>query len=726
MAVLGVALALCLGALGTVSAPALAQGSGYYVTFVARSCPSYMDIFANKARNDILESLEDLGPNTQYTKPAQLVDPAYEDLSPQDACSPLPGWKFTLGTSYQSRADTGVWGSLSKVSHPFGTPIVTEEKTPLLDQSGVVVDDEDIAGATTIELTDAERRQASNRDQLWAQGGVPGDPVNTAAFPGPGYGFGALRCATDNLNGDNVEYIYFPSGVTHVFCYGLYVKRPAPAGEITIQKRVTGAPAGENPSFPFYGSISYNPGGFQLSNGGSKNFYRAGGSTWEVTERIVDAYSLTSIGCTATTPGGGPAQSTTTITGGRAAIHLVAHEHVTCVYNNAYVPPTGNLTINKISRGGAGDFDYTVTPDSGGGAHRLRATTTQTGVPVAATPELPHLAPGGYTVRERSPVSADGHWQPVSVNCDGTQHNATSPLHVEIRSAQTTNCTFVNVFIPRGSISIAKITYGATGTAAFLVTPFTGSPAAFSQRATTTTSGVPADAIPDTPADATGHLRLGRYTIAEQSPPSNPADAWAVTSVECNGVLQPFDDGAVTVNLTRKQPGVHCAFSDTFTPNPPPPPPEPTVPATPPSPTKPDATPAYSLSDLAVTKQALTPVAIRGQAVSYRITVTNHGPDPAERVVVDDQPSGHAVIVDVRTPVGSCRRTPHLVCQLGTVKAHDSVVLTVSLIPMPGSERFTNRAVVGTATQELTLANNSAMATVRVLVPGPPPSGGRG
>jgi len=261
MAVLGVALALCLGALGTASAPALAQGSGYYVTFVARSCPSYMDIFANKARNDILESLEDLGPDTQYTKPAQLVDPAYEDLSPQDACSPLPGWKFTLGAS---------------------------------------------------------------------------------------------------------------------------------------------------------------------------------------------------------------------------------------------------------------------------------------------------------------------------------------------------------------------------------------------------------------------------------------------------------------------------------TSNPPPPPPEPTVPPTPPSPTKRDATPAYALSDLAVTKQALTPVAIRGQAVSYRITVTNHGPDPAERVVVDDQPSGHAVIVDVRAPVGSCRRTPHLVCQLGTVKAHDSVVLTVSLIPMPGSEWFTNRAVVGTATQELTLANNSTMATVRVLVPGPPPSGGRG
>ena len=97
-----------------------------------------------------------------------------------------------------------------------------------------------LAGATTIQLTDDQRRQASNPSRLWAQGGVPGDPVLANKFPGPEFAFGTLRCASDNLNGDNVEFIYFPAGVTHVFCYGIYVKPPPTSGTITIRKQVTG------------------------------------------------------------------------------------------------------------------------------------------------------------------------------------------------------------------------------------------------------------------------------------------------------------------------------------------------------------------------------------------------------------------------------------------------------------------------------------------------------
>jgi hypothetical protein len=61
-----VAVVVAAGALATPGL-ALAQGSGYFVTFVARSCPSYSDVFANKARNDIQESLENLGPDSPYT-----------------------------------------------------------------------------------------------------------------------------------------------------------------------------------------------------------------------------------------------------------------------------------------------------------------------------------------------------------------------------------------------------------------------------------------------------------------------------------------------------------------------------------------------------------------------------------------------------------------------------------------------------------------------------------
>lgn len=112
--------------------------------------------------------------------------------------------------------------------------------------------------------------------------------------------FAALRCATDNLNGDNVEYVFFPAGVKHVFCYELLVNPAPTSGLITIEKQVIGGPAGEHPAFPFSGNISYDPNGFQLSDGGSVDFYRAGVATWNAAEGTVAGYQRASVDCTAT------------------------------------------------------------------------------------------------------------------------------------------------------------------------------------------------------------------------------------------------------------------------------------------------------------------------------------------------------------------------------------------------------------------------------------------
>jgi hypothetical protein len=49
----------------------------YQVTFVARQCPNYTDIMANRARNNIQESLRDLGKNTLY-QDQQPIDPSIE------------------------------------------------------------------------------------------------------------------------------------------------------------------------------------------------------------------------------------------------------------------------------------------------------------------------------------------------------------------------------------------------------------------------------------------------------------------------------------------------------------------------------------------------------------------------------------------------------------------------------------------------------------------------
>jgi hypothetical protein len=80
--------------------PAASEVGGtaqYSVTMAARVCPAYSDVFANRARNNIMESLQDLGPDSQYTN-FVAVDPSVEDgMAPQTACKPLPNWTFAFG-----------------------------------------------------------------------------------------------------------------------------------------------------------------------------------------------------------------------------------------------------------------------------------------------------------------------------------------------------------------------------------------------------------------------------------------------------------------------------------------------------------------------------------------------------------------------------------------------------------------------------------------------------
>jgi uncharacterized repeat protein (TIGR01451 family) len=720
------------------ASPVLARGRGpsYQVTFVARWCPAYTDIFANRARNDIVESLQDLGPDTQYDDTGILINPAYEKMPPQDRCQSIPQWEFTLGTGYQSRAVTGVWGSLSKVTNPYSTGIVTKVLTPLLNDDGSPVPFRFVAGAVTIRLTPDQAQEAGEPDRLWAQGGTPDDPVLAQKFgtvDAPEYAFGTLRCASDNLNGDNVEFIYFPAGVTHVFCYALYVKPPPPSGTITINKQVVGAPAGTDPKFLFPGGctgcLSFDPGGFTLGDGGSATFYRAAGNagttlpTWTVAENPVADYT-TSVSCQALAPGGGPGESMSDVSGATVTIHLAAGEHVTCTYTNTYVPPPGGLRIAKITEGGVGTFAYDVSPASGSGAtQRVSISTTEPGVPASA--DLTALAPGDYQILERVPKPPGGTWRRVSVDCDGQPRSTTTPVTVTITSGKSAICTFTNALIQKGSISLAKITEGATGTASFQVEPTSGTPAQYLQTATTTTPGVAADAVPDTPADKTNRLRLATYRIIEEPPFSTPANAWTLTQVECNGVLVPFAQGTAEVTLTKADPNERCVFTDVFSSTPPPEPgPQPPEPL-PPEPHHPPGVnpdePSAPWADLAVTKTASPSVVVSGDVITYRITVTNHGPNDSARVVLDDKPAaGAAAVVSVHSSAGACQVGLPVVCQLGTLKPGAKVTIMLSVRAGAPTHGFTNRAVVGTATFDPELSNNAAHATVKVLPPPPP------
>jgi uncharacterized repeat protein (TIGR01451 family) len=696
-----------------------AQAQPYRVTFVARSCPSYSDIYANRARNNIVESLKDLGPDTQYpVEGGVLIDPVHEDIPPQTNCTPLIGWRFTLGTSYVTRAVSDSWGSLSAVTNPYSTSIVTQSSTNLLNTTGNNVPGQKIAGATTINLTSAQRDQASH-SALWVQGGTPTDPVLAGVFPGPRYGFGTLRCATDNLNGDNVEFILFPQGVTHVFCYAYYVTPPPTAGLITIKKQVVGGPGGASFLFNGTGSgnLSFDPNGFSLADGGSQDFSRAGGTDWNVTESAVDNYT-TSVSCV---------DGSATIEGRTVTIHLQAEQHVRCTFTNTYVPPPGGLRISKVTHGGVGTFTYDVTRVSGNGAYHLTATTSVEGVPVSAEPSLPRLRPGTYRIAEHLPTTPDGRWRLTRVSCDGTARSTTGPFEVTIESGRGVSCRFTNEFTPAGAISLAKITEGATGSVKFQIERMSRPPSRYLQTASTTRPGVAADAVPTSPANATDHLHLGTYRIIEQAPPSEPAGGWTLALVECNGVLMPFAQGATVVTLTSSSPSVRCVFTDSFTRHPAPEP-EPEPPAPPPPPPSPDIPPgpnpdqpASPWSDLAVSKTAAPGVVSAGNVVTYRITVRNHGPDSASRVLLDDQLPSGTTPLSIRPDTGRCQLAPLVICHLGTLKPGAKVTVTLRVRVNRQSGRLTNRAVVGTETYDPVLANNVSHAAVRVTPPPPPP-----
>jgi len=690
--------------LASLAAPSVAwgsHGSGLLVTFVARVCPTYTDITANRARNNIQESLQDLGEDTPY-QAGELMDPAVEQAH-QPNCKPIPGWTFTLGTGYISKAVSGPWGALSIVTSPFAAPsIQTKSTIPLLDTQGRPTG-QSIAGAATVELTPEQAAIAAHPDSLWAQGGTTSDPILSVPFPGQ-YGFGALRCAIDNLNGDNVEWIGFPSGVSHVFCFAYYVQPPPTSGTIIIHKQIQ-APAGTTESFPFEGNISFNPGGkFELNvaSGGSAQevFYRAetrpGDAPWSAREIVPANWRLTSLTCTSRN---GTSVTGTTLAQASVSIALAPSDTVTCNYTDEYVPPTGGLLIRKVTHGDTGRFAFDVTPESGGPATSAVAETTEEGLAVDAQPGPLNLAPGGYTISETPPSAG---WKLTGVVCNEIQLPLTQPIKISITAGQSMACTLTNTYTPPGAIKLSKVTVGGLATTGFVISPASGAPVELHQSATTTHEGKPALAV----GEPTTGLALGRYLIQETTPEPAGDGHWELTSVQCGGKDVPFADGRASVTLSQTTPTIACTFTNTHRPKAPEPPgPEPAE--------EPKA-------DLTVTKHALSTPITLGEPASFEVSVKNDGPDAAEEVVLDDQPESAATFVSAQPSQGSCSHGLPTTCLLGRIAAGHTVTIVVVVIPHHEGA-FVNRAILGTATVDANVERASASARVHVKAAAPHP-----
>ena len=564
------------------ASPAQAAGSSsYLVTFVARQCPSYTDITANLARNNIQESLQDLGADTAY-QAGQPISPSVETPN-QPHCTALAGWQFTFGNGING---TTPGTNLSRVSNPVSPGFTTQASTPLLDTDGNPTGS-NIAGAVTTTLTPAQVAQAAGHN-LWVQGGTPTDPLGTTAF-GNRYAFGALRCAIDNLNGDNVEWVGFPTGQTHVFCYYYTVDQTPAPGQITIAKVLTN-PGVSDPAFPFLGTVSYNPGGtFEVGTGQSVSFTRDSNANWNFQEQATPGYQFTSAVCTSANglstfnntaaPVGTPVTFTTNVL---ITVDLAPADVATCTYTNAR--NVVDLTVLKQTLGGVGTFPVTVTSPSDVTTD-LSATTTEEGVPAeACLPDLvtcdvvdnPATFPADYTVAETLPAATGaGSWAATAFDCNGvTQSAGVTQTVVVTSNLEPLACTFTNTFTPTGSITLTKTTTGGVGTTQFDVTPVppaddsdTADPV---YSATTTQAGTAVTATQvsgDYPLDA---LDLGTYAVVESGPDDTGTGTWSTASIHCNGQATDPTSSDVLVTLTTADPHVTCAFVNAFTVNPPP------------------------------------------------------------------------------------------------------------------------------------------------------------
>jgi uncharacterized repeat protein (TIGR01451 family) len=123
-----------------------------------------------------------------------------------------------------------------------------------------------------------------------------------------------------------------------------------------------------------------------------------------------------------------------------------------------------------------------------------------------------------------------------------------------------------------------------------------------------------------------------------------------------------------------------------------------------------------------VNKTAAPATVTVGNVVTYRITVRNHGPYTASRVVLDDGLPSGGTLLSTHTGVGSCQAGPVVICQLGALDPGATVTVTMRVRMDRQSARLVNRAVVGTETYDPVLANNVSHAAVRVVAPPAPPA----
>jgi uncharacterized repeat protein (TIGR01451 family) len=123
--------------------------------------------------------------------------------------------------------------------------------------------------------------------------------------------------------------------------------------------------------------------------------------------------------------------------------------------------------------------------------------------------------------------------------------------------------------------------------------------------------------------------------------------------------------------------------------------------------------PPQPVSDLEIVKRVNLRSAQPGQKLTYTLTVTNHGPDPATDTKITDTTSGASKLLSVKPSQGSCHTSRAVVCSLGTLANQAKATITETTEPRDTGTQ-TNTATITSASKDPDPDNNVSHATTKV------------
>lgn len=124
------------------------------------------------------------------------------------------------------------------------------------------------------------------------------------------------------------------------------------------------------------------------------------------------------------------------------------------------------------------------------------------------------------------------------------------------------------------------------------------------------------------------------------------------------------------------------------------------------------------VADLAITKtDSPDPVKI-GSYLQYTITVENQGPDSATGIIMTDKLPARTEFVLLNTSQGSCSGASTVVCNLSSLEAGATAVVTIVVYPTQQG-RLLNTATVESFEEDPDSSNNSATEITRVRISRP-------